>query len=218
MNKSLHSALDLITRHNHVPGDYYDFGIKSNIFQLFWHKNRIKNIRCLLPNKAGVTVDIGSHSGMLTASVLRNKDFRNVICLDISTPALLYGKKVRSGFKWIAGNGESLPLKQSTADCVLCLEILEHVDRPLKVLSELSRILKPGGNAIILVPIETALFRFLWFFWSHFGAGRVWKHVHVQHFTPRTLVKDLRLQKLIVKDRKSFLLGMLFAVRVTKNK
>lgn len=39
-------------------------------------------------------------------------------------------------------------------DFVVCCEVLEHVDDPLQALSELQRVLRPGGLAILSVPRE----------------------------------------------------------------
>jgi len=38
-------------------------------------------------------------------------------------------------------------------DFIICSHILEHVPSPEKALEEMHRILKPGGNAIIMVPL-----------------------------------------------------------------
>lgn len=46
-------------------------------------------------------------------------------------------------------------------DVFICSHVLEHVERPDKALSELYRILKPGGWGIIMVPIMVGLERTL---------------------------------------------------------
>lgn len=47
---------------------------------------------------------------------------------------------------------ERLPFGPGAFDFVLCTETLEHVARPGRVLSELSRVLKPGGMLALSVP------------------------------------------------------------------
>jgi SAM-dependent methyltransferase len=43
-------------------------------------------------------------------------------------------------------------------DSVLCVNVLEHLDRPDVVLEEFRRVLRPGGHALILVPAHDWLF------------------------------------------------------------
>jgi 2-polyprenyl-6-hydroxyphenyl methylase/3-demethylubiquinone-9 3-methyltransferase len=43
------------------------------------------------------------------------------------------------------GTGEHIPLPDAAVDCVVCVDVLEHVDSVDAVLSEITRVLKPGG-------------------------------------------------------------------------
>jgi 2-polyprenyl-6-hydroxyphenyl methylase/3-demethylubiquinone-9 3-methyltransferase len=43
------------------------------------------------------------------------------------------------------GSGESLPYADGSFDCVFCCDVLEHVQDLPKVVSEIARVLKPGG-------------------------------------------------------------------------
>ncbi|OUL29900.1 SAM-dependent methyltransferase [Nostoc sp. T09] len=52
----------------------------------------------------------------------------------------------------IVGFAEELPLQNSFADIVLCNQVLEHVNDPIKAVSEMYRILKPGSLCIGSVP------------------------------------------------------------------
>ncbi|NJM24610.1 MAG: methyltransferase domain-containing protein [Bacteroidia bacterium] len=45
-----------------------------------------------------------------------------------------------------------MPFEDNRFDFLLCNHVLEHVDDDRKALSEIKRVLKPGGNAILLVP------------------------------------------------------------------
>jgi SAM-dependent methyltransferase len=50
----------------------------------------------------------------------------------------------------------SIPLDENTYDVVFCNHVLEHVDDENKCMSELYRIMKPGGWGIFQVPIDTS--------------------------------------------------------------
>ena len=45
-----------------------------------------------------------------------------------------------------------LPMEDNFADAIVCKAVLEHVPEPHKAVSEIYRVLKPGGKAFIYVP------------------------------------------------------------------
>ena len=47
--------------------------------------------------------------------------------------------------KYDKGTGEHLPYADNSFDCVFCCDVLEHVQDLPKVISEISRVLKPNG-------------------------------------------------------------------------
>lgn len=47
--------------------------------------------------------------------------------------------------KYEKGTGEQLPYPDHSFDCVFCCDVLEHVRDLPKVISEISRVLRPGG-------------------------------------------------------------------------
>jgi SAM-dependent methyltransferase len=47
---------------------------------------------------------------------------------------------------------DDLPLDDASFDGVLCTQVLEHVDDPAAVLSELRRVMRPGGRIWLTVP------------------------------------------------------------------
>ncbi|HXJ02361.1 MAG TPA: methyltransferase domain-containing protein [Micropepsaceae bacterium] len=49
-------------------------------------------------------------------------------------------------------NIEAIAMPDASYDCVLCSHVLEHVD-DAKALSEIFRVLKPGGVALIMLPV-----------------------------------------------------------------
>lgn len=45
-----------------------------------------------------------------------------------------------------------IPFEDNSIDIIFCNHVLEHVDDDMKALSEMKRVLKPGGWAILQVP------------------------------------------------------------------
>jgi predicted SAM-dependent methyltransferase len=48
----------------------------------------------------------------------------------------------------------AIPVHSNTFDAIICIHVLEHVQEDRKAIRELFRVLKPGGWAIISVPIR----------------------------------------------------------------
>ena len=93
--------------------------------------------------------------GLLTGKVL------NAGCGWRDVSHLIDGELVNQDISWpgdertnvdIVSPLESVPRPDGTFDCVLCLAVLEHVERPYEVTAELFRVLKPGGHLIASVP------------------------------------------------------------------
>lgn len=47
-----------------------------------------------------------------------------------------------------------IPLADETYDLIICSHILEHIEDDRKAMSELYRILKPGGKLLVMVPMD----------------------------------------------------------------
>lgn len=58
-----------------------------------------------------------------------------------------------AGLKAFLGSAEKIPFKNNFFKLVVAWHILEHVIDDQKAFSEISRVLKPGGNFLITVPI-----------------------------------------------------------------
>ena len=48
----------------------------------------------------------------------------------------------------------ALPFEDSTFDWILCNHVLEHINDDTKAMQELYRVLKPGGKALLQVPLD----------------------------------------------------------------
>ncbi len=74
----------------------------------------------------------------------------------------------------VQGSGELLPFGAETFDYVVALEYIEHVTGPRRHLSELRRVLRPGGVVVLTTPRRDL-------------RQQVSSHYHVQEFTAEEL-------------------------------
>jgi ubiquinone/menaquinone biosynthesis C-methylase UbiE len=101
----------------------------------------------------GVTLDIGCGPGYVTQEVARRFPDAKVIGLDISREMLQIaaehtGNSSRIDF-WQA-DGETLPFKDASVDLVVSTGALHHLRDGKQAFEEVYRVLKPGGEFILL--------------------------------------------------------------------
>src|SRR6266704_7168255 len=77
--------------------------------------------------------------------------------VDVSTEALEFCR-ARGLSRVKQGAAESLPYEDAQFDLVTGLDVVEHLDDDVAGLSEMFRVLRPGGRALLFVPA----FMFLW--------------------------------------------------------
>jgi ubiquinone biosynthesis O-methyltransferase len=130
-------------------GGYKLFGINlSNIF----HKERLKNsLELLNPQKTETILDAGCGTGELTKKI--SKKCNKIIGVDISKTALKIARKKSPKncfFKHM--NLEKLKFPKNHFDKIVCVETLEHVLHPEKVIKEFKRVLKKEGQLVLCIP------------------------------------------------------------------
>lgn len=203
--------------HREVPGNYYHEALRTNIFQRFWHSQRINTIKEVLPkNSVDNILDVGCHGGRLTIELKKKFPKAKIYGIDISNNAILFAKKKYKNISFVIDRAEKLSFQSSTFDLVTCFEVLEHVPQPNKVLEEIKRVLKKNGHVLILVPSENILFRVIWYLWTRLGPGRVWHHTHVQKFDNNKMDELIEKNGFEIKKRKLFMLHMLLLIYAVK--
>lgn len=69
---------------------------------------------------------------------------------------------------------ERLPYDDGFFDAVVCIDGIEHLERPFDFIAECSRIIRKGGAIIISTPnINSIRSRWRWFWTSHHNKGKV---------------------------------------------
>lgn len=96
-------------------------------------------------------LDVGCGTGFGMHLLKNNLE---IVGMDYNIGAMRYGKKHYKHGKcsFITSDAHFLPFKDSTFDCVICLEVIEHVKNPYLVMLEIRRVLKMGGRLILSTP------------------------------------------------------------------
>jgi 2-polyprenyl-6-hydroxyphenyl methylase/3-demethylubiquinone-9 3-methyltransferase len=92
-------------------------------------------------------LDVGCGGGLLS------EEFARLGCsvtgIDLSQRSLeaarAHAARSRLPIEYLESSAESLPFPDASFDAVSCCDMLEHVEDPSRVLSEIARVLKPGG-------------------------------------------------------------------------
>ena len=118
--------------------------------ELYGQRFDLQAILPLLPN-AYTIADLGCGAAQLAVELA--KHVKTVIGVDNSAEMLKAAKKRANGTPNLdlrKGDLNALPLKDGETDAALMILALTYVPDPQEVLSEMSRILKPGGKAVLL--------------------------------------------------------------------
>jgi SAM-dependent methyltransferase len=94
-------------------------------------------------------VDVGCGNGSILRH-LKSRGYRNLHGVEISQYAIRCLR--RDGIEMHFGILPSIPLPDNAFDVVIASQVLEHVIRRRRFLSEIWRVLKPGGRGFVFVP------------------------------------------------------------------
>lgn len=98
-------------------------------------------------------LDVGSGAGQLAKHVLKFSDpHARVTCVDLSHRMLCRARQrlKSSRPQFITADITELPFADGSFDGITCGYVLEHVPKPELGLSELARVLQPGGRMLLL--------------------------------------------------------------------
>ena len=133
----------------------------------------------------GLALDIGAAGGGNTR-VLRSHGWQSVALEFAPTAAQIARER---GIDVVRGDARELPLGTRSMDLVTAFDILEHIEEDYLAAAEITRVLRPGGTALIAVPADMAL-------WSAHDTAVG----HVRRYTRATLAEAIGKGGLLIED------------------
>jgi arsenite methyltransferase len=103
----------------------------------------------------GIALDVGSGPGSVTPSLARDAGPDGLaLGVDISEPMLARAVRAAAGphVGFLRADAQRLPLRDQTVDAVVSIAVLQLIPDPVAALSEMARVLRPGGRLAVMVP------------------------------------------------------------------
>ena len=101
-------------------------------------------------NAKDKTIDVGMQDGYFVRELKKNGI--ETVGADCVKLLVKMARKSDPGGEYYNSFAEELPFPDNSFQTAICSHVLEHVLRPEDVLKEIHRILKPGGEVIVVVP------------------------------------------------------------------
>jgi ubiquinone/menaquinone biosynthesis C-methylase UbiE len=129
---------------------------QRRIYQEDYQAVNVATVRAAVRGQFGGKrlLDLGSGMGGLAVALARQgadivgMDYNPAYCRIARLRARRYGVRL----PLLVGAGEHLPFPDQGFDVVINLDVLEHVADPERVVSEIARVLKPGGACLTSAP------------------------------------------------------------------
>jgi ubiquinone/menaquinone biosynthesis C-methylase UbiE len=169
----------------------------------------VRCLRRLEPLEGKSVLDLGGGLGLM--AILLAERGAHVIIADISLPRLKEARRLvaerglAQRVHLVLCAAEHLPFRDDSLDRETCKSVLIHTDLPHSA-TELARILRPGGSAVLIEPLTGNPFVNLY---RRLAAPSIWRDI-TDYFTPARLailLQPFRQRGFTSRVRPSFFLA-----------
>ena len=147
----------------HKREAYWFYSFLSNFYDklvnpLFWTENmRDDALEIAGLEENGVRViDVGSGTGFTTQGIVKYVDPTQVTCVDQSPHQMRFAKEKADlqGATFHVGDAEAIPVESNSYDRYVSAGSIEYWPDPARGVREAFRVVKPGGRATLIGPLE----------------------------------------------------------------
>lgn len=141
---------------------FYDSDFKTHPLELKEHSIVIEYIKGYFDTQ-GVgcqlfICDFGCSTGYMLSKIENELHEPILIGVDIVDSSLVMLHNNKPEYLLFKFDITKIPFPDNFLDCIICLNVLEHIEDDIKALSEFNRVLKPNGIACIAVPYGAKLY------------------------------------------------------------
>lgn len=154
-----------------------------------------KIINCLPPHAK--LLDAGCGEGRASALMKSMRGDIEFYGIDINKE---FKSKVPKFMRFFVGDATKTKFKNGFFDAIVCLHVVEHLERPRAALDEFYRILKPGGSLVIETPHKISYYvpRFLGYnFWQDPTHKTAYTKRTLSELTSRFKIKKIKIDSSI---------------------
>lgn len=162
-------------------------------------------VGALNPSPTFRILDAGCGTGQMLRHLTR---FGHAVGVD-SSPEAIHFAASRDVDRLVLGSIFDLPFAPDSFDCVLSLDVIEHVDDDRELVRALYSVVKPGGHLIVTVPAFQAL-------WSEHDEVN-WHKRRYRSSQLEQLLHETGLEIERMTYCNTFLFGPILAARKLKN-
>ncbi len=179
-------------RNSLASADYDERAFYSVIpIQRFWHRRR-HHITVSWARGAGRVLDAGCGSSLIVQSL------NNAIGMDFNFAKLRFLR--RYGMPLVNASAFALPFKDSSFDCLISSQVIEHIPFDESLFAEMRRVLRVGGTLILGTPdYATVGWRIIEPVYGFLMPGG-YKDEHITHYTMESLTEILLRHGIAIEE------------------
>ena len=138
-----------------MSSDFYNSEMAAKQEQMARTKDMVRQraeiMRQLSPDRGEAVLEIGSGNGILVRELIEavGPDGR-VVGLDASEAILEMARHICPKGEFLPGDAQDLPFEDETFDAVVTAQVLCFLNDVDRAISEIHRVLKPGGRLVVL--------------------------------------------------------------------
>jgi ubiquinone/menaquinone biosynthesis C-methylase UbiE len=184
---------------------YWDGNVQGGLLNVppSWSSDNLRWHLSFFQKYCGPSVlDIGAGDGTFLEMIQRSVPaIKTAEALELSAIAIQKGKEKHPAVHFKQGSCDSIPYADASFDTVFAIEVVEHLLDIDRCLSEVHRILKPGGFFGVTTTDFNLPKRLIIasFFWNKFFYPN---NPHIRFFTRKSLADIARQHKLYQVDYK----------------